>query len=790
MKTPRHHTAIVSCLTIFAFLLCVSLTLSAQKPALQDFFNQKQAGAAANASKATISSSLLPHDAKAGETVTLSLTMQIPEGSYTYSTNPTFGGATKFVIEEAKGVTAVDENFQADHPPKKVFEPLFEKEIEKFTGQVTWSRRFKVNADVKDPSQVEIKGQMIYQVCDQRNCVPSQYAFTATLSGKSASPQQSAPLSLTIVPERNKVPDPLALNFALEPAAANPENLVDLKITMKLEDPEFHTFALDHDKTQAGLPTHIEIFKLEGLKPVSGQFTVNPEPEEETHGDIHQRTHYNEVTWTRQFERLPGAKEIGLEGELTYQICNKGSCRRPMPVKFQLGDVANAQSVAMSSLEELKADSAAAADDEIFVTSEESNQTLASVLFFAFLGGLILNVMPCVLPVVAIKVMSFVQQAGESRLRIFLLNIFYSLGVLAVFLSLASLAVFAEMGWGGLFQSTKFNIIMACIVYAMGLSMLGVFEIPVPGMVGSAAGGEQKEGLTGAFLTGILATLLATPCSGPFLGPVLAWSVQQPPGITYLVWLVMGLGMTSPYLIFSVFPNAIKFLPKPGMWMVRFKEFSGIVLMGAVIFIISFLDESLTIPVLIMLLGITTGLWMIGSLYSHSSPKRLKMTVRVVALLLTTGICFFGYNMSQKSTTELPWVPFNAQELKKLRSEKRTVLIDFSAEWCLTCKLVERQALNTPKTLEMVQKYKVVPMYADYTDYSPAIKEWLDKFKSISIPLTVIFPADRTKKPIIIRDLYTQSTLLSALKQAVDESPASKSAPKQAMVSTESTEAH
>ncbi|HAH49413.1 MAG TPA: disulfide bond formation protein DsbD, partial [Planctomycetaceae bacterium] len=421
--------------------------------------------------------------------------------------------------------------------------------------------------------------------------------------------------------------------------------------------------------------------------------------------------------------------------------------------------------------------------DALIIASEGENQSLASYLFFAFLGGLILNVMPCVLPVVAIKVMSFVQQAGESRTRIFALNIFYSLGVLTVFLGLASLAVFAGLGWGGLFQSTKFNIIMACIVYAMGLSMLGVFEIPVPGMVGSAASGQQKEGLPGAYLTGILATLLATPCSGPFLGPVLAWSVMQTPAITYLVWSVMGLGMASPYIIFSVFPKAINYLPKPGMWMVRFKEFSGIVLMGAVIFIISFLDESLTIPVLIMLLGITTGLWMIGSLYSHNSSFQKKMIVRTAALLLTAGIGLFGYNMSQKSTNDLPWVPFNVAELQKLRTENKTILIDFSAEWCLTCKTNEKFALNTPETLELIKKHNVVPMYADYTDYSPTIKEWLDKFQSVSIPLTVIFPANRPNEPIIIRDLYTKSTLLNALQEAIAVPPAKKSA-KREMVST------
>lgn len=772
MKTPRQLTAII---TVFTVLVCSSIDLLAQNPALKDLFGQKNT-ATSTAPKAEISVSLLPQDAKAGDTVTLSIAMVIPKGSYTYSTNPTFGGATKFVIEESKGLTSIDKHFNADHPPKTVFEPLFGKEIEKYSKHVIWNRRFKVNPDVKDISKVLLKGQMIYQVCDSKSCIPANYNFTAKLSGK----HESSPLSQTVIPERRLGPDPVKLSFDLAPSKTGSEKLVQLTITMTLER-DFHTFALDHDKSQVGLPTHIEIFKLEGLKPVSKQFSVTPEPTVETHDDKTQRTHYEKVVWSRVFERIPGDEEYGVEGKLTYQLCNEVSCRRPLPVEFQLGNLTNAKPVVISSIEELKGGS----DEETFASaSDASKRSLALNLFFAFLGGLILNVMPCVLPVVAIKVMSFVQQAGESKIRIFLLNIFYSLGVVAVFVALASLAVFAGLGWGELFQSTKFNIAMACIVYAMGLSMLGVFEIPVPGLIGSAAGGQQKEGLIGAFLTGILATLLATPCSGPFLGPVLAWSVSQTPDITYLVWIVMGVGMASPYLVFSVFPKAISHLPKPGMWMVRFKEFSGIVLMGAVIFIISSMDESLTIPVLIMLLGITTGLWMIGSLYEHNSSIQKKMVVRASALLLTTGICLFGYETSQKSAYELPWIPFNTAELERLRAENKIVLIDFSADWCLSCKTNEKYALNTEETLELIKKHNIVTMYADYTDYSPEIKKKLAEFNSISIPLTVIYPANQLEEAITIPDLYSQSTLLERLQEAIDASPPAEKPTKQAMVST------
>jgi thiol:disulfide interchange protein DsbD len=346
------------------------------------------------------------------------------------------------------------------------------------------------------------------------------------------------------------------------------------------------------------------------------------------------------------------------------------------------------------------------------------SQTLPVYLLWAFLGGLILNIMPCVLPVIAIKVMSFVQQAGESRGHVFLLNVSYSAGVISVFLLLATLAVTLGLGWGGLFQKPEFNLFMAGLVFAMGLSLLGVFEIPVPGMIGSAAGAAQKEGPLGAFLTGILATLLATPCSGPFLGITLGWSVRQPPAVTYLIWGTMGLGMATPYLIFGLFPAALRWLPKPGTWMVRFKEFAGLILMGTVVWIITFLDETYTLPCLVMLVGLALGFWMIGNLYDINSHIKRKTTVRISAVVLSALICMFALT-SVKSVaeyrrdlrvaglremirkelgaravadepdqpnvhstgTELPWQPFSDERLRSLLAERKTVLVDFTANW-------------------------------------------------------------------------------------------------------------
>lgn len=523
---------------------------------------------------------------------------------------------------------------------------------------------------------------------------------------------------------------------------------------------------------------------------------------------------------------------VTLAGLLRYQACtDDGTCYPPIyasfsttvPVTTDQSEVSAAQPVVATSDTGTGTGSGSSGGgsggssgflDDLKPVDADAGQSLGVYFLYAFLGGLILNVMPCVLPVVAIKVLSFVQQAGESRSRILALNVVYSLGILTVFMLLATLAVVLGIGWGGLFQREEFNLVMAGLVFAMGLSLLGVFEIPVPGFVGSAAGGAHREGLLGAYLTGIFATLLATPCSGPFLGVTLGWSVRQEVHVTYATWALMGLGMSFPYLLIGAFPAAIKFLPKPGTWMVRFKELAGLVLMGTVVFIITFLNETYTIPALVMLVGLALGLYMIGNLYDINSHIKRKATVLVSALVLTTGICLFAFTFMKDvvesrrerdlqrlrqqfveeidvelkgklsrplsvmlaeaqvgqetvaDSAELPWQPFSQKRLEELLTQGKSVLVDFTADWCLTCKTNEMVALNTKETRQLVEDLKVVPLYADFTERSPEIQEILNKFGSISVPLTVIFPGDRPTEPIILRDTFTKARLLDALRQA------------------------
>jgi cytochrome c biogenesis protein CcdA len=636
---------------------------------------------------------LKPVSARPGDEVTLAITVTLPPDSYTSPLKTDTGRPTRIIIETITGLEPVGGDFRADHPPK-IVQDEFLGQMAKYYDRVTWFRTYRIPADAR-ADDVAVSGMLDYQVCDLRRCTPWDTPFRATLAGKtgeSASTEPAKverhPFSMEQRPQNGSKPGPALVRAQLSPEDASPGDEVTLSLTIQVDDP-WHVYATSQPAESESFGTSIELERITGLAPIDGdtdEFKPSEEHEELTFEEIENRlwVHHGEVTWTRRFHVAATAAPAGygVEGSIRYQTCTDAKCLRPMTVAFALGELSETPPIAVTAQSEDKEPAGTTSQTiESKTTDQASAGSLPIYLLYAFFGGLILNVMPCVLPVIAIKVMSFVQQAGESRGRILLLNVAYAAGVMSVFLLLATLVAGPQkLGWGGLFHDSNFNVVMACVVFAMGLSLLGVFEIPIPGLVGSAAGGHQREGLTGAFLTGILATLLATPCSGPFLGVTLAWSVQQETLVTYLVLGVMGFGMASPYLVLGMFPAAIKWLPKPGNWMVRLKEFAGFVLMGTVIFFVAILDESKTVPLLIMLLGIALGLWMIGNLYAVNSQIKHKNIVRGSALVLTSAICAVGYSLSLPDL-ELPWQPLSEEKVDVALANKQTVLIDFTADW-------------------------------------------------------------------------------------------------------------
>ena len=750
--------------------------------------------------------------------VTLQVRLDLPKGVNTYSMDPSLPKPTRITITLPAGWSELDKGFTADPPPKKGFDEVFGQEMEKFYDAVVFSKRYALPRNT-NPQTARLTGKISFLVCDKDSCVPKTADVDAAFSVKSLKRDQTAavqaeedtqiaaapatqvsalkpdgvPVSAgyEMTPTRKSrnqdVPDPVRLQFELTPENAAPGEIVTLAITMTLED-NFTTYGLTPaDENQTERPTVIQL-KPSHLEELS-EFVSVPEPERHTTEldgeELHSNAHTHQVTWLKQF-KVSDAAPYGISGEVRYQICETGkSCRAPLGVAFSLGasqqaaDVARARPISQSfaNVTAEQTPVAAAGDPSGFnISSSGSDLSFAGAFLTAFLAGLIMNVLPCALPVLAIKILSLVQQAGESRSRIITLNLAYTAGVMAVFMGFAILSWGLGNSFSSVFQNETFMIAMACVVFLMGLSLFGVFELPVPGIIPSA--GHHQEGYLGAFNTGILATVLGTPCIGPFIAPVFTWTLTQPASIVFSMFGMMGLGMASPFLLTGVFPSLVNWLPRPGDWMVKFKQFTGFVLMGTVIWLLVSIDMAWRVPVLVLLLSLGILVWVNENLALNHDPAWKKWRAHFIALLTAAPIFAFGVWMLQEfkpgSPTEMqlskmPWQEFSEEQLVKLRSEGRPMLIDFTANWCVICKINEKIALDRDETVKFIEQHGFVPMLADFTRENPEILKWLREFGQESVPLTIIVPPGQGSQIIALRGQYTQGTLLEKLKQAVGQ---------------------
>jgi len=538
-------------------------------------------------------------------------------------------------------------------------------------------------------------------------------------------------------------------------------------------------------------------------------------------------THSGTVTWRAPLELAPGAApaSLAIQGTLNAQPCDARSCYAPQDFRFtaRVGPGVTAPEAAVAPPPESPAAGGkeTAAPGPVALNPEElqANATFAiremslpEALGWGFLGGLILNLMPCVLPVIGLKILSFVEQAGQSRAKAFMLNVWYSLGMLAVFMVLATLPVLAsegqKQGWGQQFQYVAFNVTLAAVVFTMALSFLGVWEIPIPGFVGSGRAEEwsRREGAVGALAKGAITTVLATPCGAPLLGTALAWSVSQPPAIIYAIFASAGLGMASPYLLIGAFPGLIRFIPKPGAWMETFKQIMGFVLLGTVVFIFTFLSWAVVVPTIALLFGLWFACWWIGRIpLTAGSRARRRGWITAVAIgVLAWVVAFPGIDEivsgrfafgglhdvmqsryewamqmargedlqtpdeTESNGDELRWQPFTRAKLDRLVAEGNTVLVDFTADWCLTCKTLEAQVLDTPPVRELVRANGVVLLKADWgkDGDDPEVTEMLKLLGSMQVPVVAVFPAGNPNHPTVFRGGYTQKGLLEALRAA------------------------
>jgi thiol:disulfide interchange protein len=580
-----------------------------------------------------------------------------------------------------------------------------------------------------------------------------------------------------------------------------------LAVTATLEE-GWHLYSLEQ-KPGGPQATKINLAADTPLK-LAGPFRPDAPPHKRTIKDVPGwnglvvEEHAGTVTWRAPLAANPAGKAAEVRGTVSLQLCRDNACTPPETIPFTAvvsGEAATAMASAAagSGVDQVPStagdpDFRASVDAQPLavaapVAAAQAADTRGSVplslpvaLLMGLVGGLILNLMPCVLPVLGLKLMSFAQQSGRARQEIFELNLWYCAGLFAVFFVLATASVAANIGlgsenlaWGEQFTSTRFNVVMAAIVFAFALSFLGVWELPIPGFIGEKAGHVQsKEGPLGAFLKGVLSTILATPCSGPFLGPVFGFTLSQPTFVTYAVFGAIATGMSLPYLLVGVFPGLVKFLPKPGAWMETLKEVLGFVMLGTVVFLFTFLDHDYFVPTFALLVGIWAACWWIGRAQEATAGVAgFGRWVQAAAIATVIGSLAFAFLGPVKSI--LPWEPFSRARLAELRSGGATVLVDFSADWCMTCKLNLATAIETTRVKAALDTNRVVPLLADWTEESPEIKAMLETLQSRSIPVLAIFPAGKPnetpREPIVLRDLITESQVLEAIQQAGPSRP-------------------
>ncbi len=417
------------------------------------------------------------------------------------------------------------------------------------------------------------------------------------------------------------------------------------------------------------------------------------------------------------------------------------------------------------------------------VTKTESSLLLN--LWLGFLGGMILNIMPCVFPVIALKVLGFVQQSKEASQRVFKLGLIYALGVIASFLVLAALVIAGRLGgWGDQMKNPQFSVVLLTLVTLVALNLFGLFEVNLgSSAMGAASQLAYKEGGSGAFFNGIFTVVLATPCTAPFLASAVgfAFAKERTTLEVLLVFLSFGVGLSFPYVLLSWKPVWVAFLPKPGAWMEKFKIAMGFPMLATAIWLFSFTakrfgeDGPLWLGLFLVIVSLAVWVW--GE-FVQRGTKRKGLAMAVSLLLLGLGYVYalegeLDWRMLGK-TKGIVWQKWSPDALAKARAEGHPVLVDFTADWCLTCQANKRYAIEIPTTRAKLKEINAIAMIGDNTDEdkNPEIAAELKKYQRAGVPLVLVYPRDTNKPPIVLPTSLVfpangPQIVLDALDQAV-----------------------
>ncbi len=720
----------------FIFFLATGASVSAQ---FDDPFGGGQAGDSQAATKVKL---LLSHDTiKPDSTVMAGLELTMADGWHTYWINPGEAGiATSVEWKLPKGVTAG----QIQWPMPEKFTAL---------GSIGYGYHDKtillvplaIAADVA-LGQVTILGKVSWLECKEL-CIPRDQQVSATLviAGTAKLSADAAELDAT----KKKLPK------------------ADVRLAVKawwdgaVKDDE-RTLLIEFDAGQAGADA--DFFSMP-----SESFDVSPESEVTASAATRVRI-------KKTVTKFEGAWPSELTGLAVRNLIDHDKMEA-FEVKFPV--LASASGTAGTT---------AAAGPPPTATAGKS---LWRMLVYAFIGGLILNVMPCVLPVISLKILGFVNQSKESPARVRLLGMLYGAGVVVSFLVLAGVVIGVKSAgelasWGMQMSNPQFVVLLTVLIMLVALNLFGLFEVTL-GAVGAAAGSvASREGAGGAFFNGVLATVLATPCTAPFLAPALGFAFTQTAAVIVLMFVTVALGLALPYVVLSWNPRLLRFLPKPGSWMEKFKVAMGFPMLATAIWLFTVSYEYYGDRILwfgIFLTVLAMAIWVFGEFFQRGI-KRRGLALGIAGGLALGGIVFGLEGQMQWRTPTDPsaakadvvqdfpggirWHRWSPEAVAKTREAGRPVLLDFTAKWCATCIWNKKTSIDIESVRTVLAEKNIKAFRADYTRRPDYITEELRRWGRAGVPLVLVFPSDKTKQPKLLPELLSADTVLTSLNEATD----------------------
>ena len=721
-----------ACCLAFLFLLAIAGNLCAQ---FDDPFGGGQAGGAAK--PATTAKLLLSHsEAKPGTTVTAGLELTMDDGWHTYWINPGEAGiATSVEWTLPKGVSAGP--IQWPTPDK--FTALGSTGYG-YHGKTILLVPLTITSDA-EPGEATISGKVSWLECKVL-CVPRDQSVSATLTiaGSDALSVDAAKLD-AVRETLPKTDAELTVKAVWDGEAKEDERSLLI---------EFDAGQADNDADFFAMP--------------SEAFEVSPESEVTAIDG-------GRVRIRKTVSKYEGAWPSELAG-LAVRYLEDQAKTEAFEVRFPVDSITSG-----------------GAGTTMAQPMPSAGQSLWQMLFYAFLGGLILNVMPCVLPVISLKILGFVNQSSESPGRVRLLGLLYGGGVVVSFLALAGVVIGVKSAgalasWGMQMSNPQFVVLLTVLILLVALNLFGLFEVTL-GSIGVAAGSVAgREGAGGAFFNGVLATVLATPCTAPFLAPALGFAFTQTAAVILLIFVTVALGLAFPYVVLSWNPKWLRFLPKPGPWMERFKVAMGFPMLATGIWLFTVSIEYYGGRVLwfgIFLTVIAMAAWVFGEFFQRGTRRR--GLALCIAGALALGGFVFGLEGQMQWRTPLDpsqakagvvqdipggirWHRWSPEAVAEAREAGQPVLVDFTAKWCLTCIANKKTSLDIESVRTVLADKNIKAFRADFTRRPDDISKELRRRGRAGVPLVLVFPSDKVEQPEMLPELLTPDIVLTALRKA------------------------